>query len=247
MHIPPEVSPLSKKSTPFKAASAVIAGLLVLGSGIAVAGANSDDSTQEPVEVVSDPAAPSLVAEPGTGVDDGAGDETAPDGGEGGEVKPDPVDDGDGAIGDKPVGGEDPPAGDDTGVIEITDDDGIVTVGDDSDEGEVKEHPAHPANHGAQVSQAARQDALTGSDARNHGAAVSAVAKSKSHAGGNDDDKVKVDDDEDAAKDAAEAAEEAAKEAEDAAKEAAEEAKEAADAAAEAAEDEAEAAEVDED
>jgi hypothetical protein len=246
LHIPPEVSALSKKSIPIKAASAVFAGLLVLGSGIAVAGAESDDST-EPTQVVSDPAGPALVAEPGTDVEDGSGDETAPDGSEGGEVKPDPVDDGDDAVDEKPVVGDDPADGDDTGVIEITDDnDGIVTVGDDRDQGEVKEHPA---NHGGQVSQVAHQkEVVAGSEARNHGATVSAVAKSKSHG---DDDKVKVDDDEDAAKDAAEEAEEAAKEAAEAAKEAPEEAEEAAkedaEKAKEAADDAPEAAEVDED
>ena len=59
---------MTKKLTPMKAASAVFAGLLVLGSGIAVAGASLDDSAPYPGETDI-----TLVAQPGTvGVDDDA-------------------------------------------------------------------------------------------------------------------------------------------------------------------------------
>ena len=189
MQIPPGGFPLSKKSIPFKAASAVFAGLLVLGSGIAVAGAHDDESTHEPTEVVSEPTDPSLVAEPDTDVEDDTAVETDDtDAGETDPVKDEVGDDADDALDDKPVV-DDGEGDDDSDVIEVTLDGGDDADQDDAADGADHDEAKapHPDNHGAQVSQAAHQkDVVAGSDARNHGATVSAVARDKAH--GNDED-----------------------------------------------------------
>src|SRR2546423_7637207 len=80
-HISPEVPPLTKKLTPLKAASAVFAGLLVLGSGMAVAGAClSDSSKPDQAEVVdSGQTDASLIAQPGSEIDDHSADEVDDD------------------------------------------------------------------------------------------------------------------------------------------------------------------------
>ena len=126
---------MTKKLSPLKVASAAFAGLLVLGSGMAVAGAClSDDSTPEHAEVVSGQTDLSLIAQPGSEVKDNDADE----------------------------------------IEEVEGDDDA----DDDDTAEVKVDAPHPANHGAQVSEAAHSDETVRAEGSpNHGATVSAVAK----------------------------------------------------------------------
>jgi hypothetical protein len=176
---------LTKKLSTFKVASAAFAGLLTLSSGLAVAGASlSDGSTTDPAQVTATETDGSLIAEPGTEIEDGdAGDVVV----DKGDAAGDDADGDDKAVeGDGTEGGEDAPKVEegDGGTV-------IVTIGDTSDDAgddqEDVEEPARPENHGSMVSAVARDNEARGADDGNHGAAVSAAARSGKPAHDGDD------------------------------------------------------------
>ena len=212
MQIPPEVPPLSKKLSPVKMASAALAGLLMLSTGLAAAGA-TDGSTTEPADVTTTVGTDTpLVAEPGTDVEDGGGGDVVVDGDDsGGEVVVDekPVDTGDGAGDDAdepkpedggeagtdgtPDGTDGTPDGTEGTPIEDGDGTVVVTVGDPGegagdDEVEVEEPGRPEDNHGWTVSQIAGNPDAVGTVKGNHGEAVSAVARTNKPVPSGDDD-----------------------------------------------------------
>jgi hypothetical protein len=177
---------LSKKLSPFKVASAAFAGLLVLSSGLAAAGAClSDSSTPEQAAVVTSGETDlSLIAQPGTEVEDHDADDID-------DNDADEIDD-DKAVNNDHQGDDD--AADEVEIEDGDDDHGDdVTVGDDADDdqGEV-ESPARPETHGSLVSSVAKNNDAKAASEGNHGEAVSAAAHSAKPAHDGDDDQDEV-------------------------------------------------------
>jgi hypothetical protein len=170
---------LTKKLTPLKAASAVFAGMLVLGSGMAVAAADLSDHSK-PADVVAGHTDAPFVAHPGDDINDD-NDGTEVDDDNGVEI------DGDSDEADH----DDADQGD---VKDAKDDDGDeVESGDAGDDQGEHQAPVHPENHGALVSQAAHSEAPSADDSSNHGAGVSAIARDnagKDKSGDHGDDEV---------------------------------------------------------
>jgi hypothetical protein len=207
---------LSKKLSAVKVASAACAGILMLSTGLAAAGA--DGSTTEPAEVTTPAETDTpLVAEPGTDVENSDGgdvvvvDKPADSGDGAGDGSGEPKPDGSGTDGTDSTDGTDGTDGtdDSDGGTVVEDGDGIVvvTIGDtsgdagDADDDEVEVDEPRPDNHGSTVSEAAGNKDLRGGKNCNHGGAVSAVARSVEPAPGCENDVTPPAVDDDKAKD----------------------------------------------
>lgn len=174
-----------KRVSPSKVAAAAVAGLLVLGSGLAAAGAClSDDSGPEQTQAVTSGQTDAAVITPtGVEVEDHDADEVesdddtkiADDSDDADHDEVEADDDADEIEQPKSDGTEvgDHDGDDDSDEVEVSDD-RVVTVGagDDAGQPDVESHE-HPDNHGKAVSEAARNK--DDGDA-NHGAKVSGVA-----------------------------------------------------------------------